>query len=255
MRDDVEEEKYTALAAQPQFDCVGKVRYSKDEHSSSCVLITSKWILSAAHVFDRSSKAADYTFTFKGQTYTAKQIILDPQYSIDEYTLGIDMALIELTQEIENIIPAKLYTGNKELNTKAVGVGYGASGIAYPPDKITRSDKKVAGENMIDSLGGKFDKGSGEYSLLMADFDHPKNTACNKMGSATPLPLEYMPTGGDSGGGLFIKKGDQWLLVGICKGWGVNVTELLKTGYYGQLYSWSRVTLRAQWIEQIIKQQ
>ncbi|MBK8644872.1 MAG: hypothetical protein IPN15_22450 [Saprospiraceae bacterium] len=89
----------------------------------------------------------------------------------------------------------------------------------------------MPGENVIDSIGGQIYL--DRESLLICDFDHPTRNDCNKIGSPVPRPLEYICSGGDSGGGLFRNKNNAWELIGICSGSGVDINQLMKSGYYG----------------------
>lgn len=73
------------------------------------------------------------------------------------------------------------------------------------------------------------------------------------MGSATPRPLEYICGGGDSGGGLFRQIENHWELIGICAGSSTDIPQLLKTGYYGQIMSWTRIAGFEKWITEHIK--
>ena len=127
-----------------------------------------------------------------------------------------------------------------------MGVGFGASGPANRPDFVSIQNKKIAGENVIDSVGGQ--KYLGFETLLICDFDIPTRKDCNKLGSPTPRPLEYICSGGDSGGGLFRQKNNTWELIGICSGSGVDINQLMKTGYYGHTMEWTRVSLFTNWL-------
>jgi secreted trypsin-like serine protease len=69
------------------------------------------------------------------------------------------------------------------------------------------------------------------------------------MGSATPLPLEFIVGAGDSGGGLFKKTKTGWKLIGITSGSGTEVERLMKTGYYGHIMRWTRVSVFEPWIK------
>jgi hypothetical protein len=73
------------------------------------------------------------------------------------------------------------------------------------------------------------------------------------MGSATPLPLEWKPGGGDSGGGLFRQVKGQWQLVGIITGGphsGLDMEQYAKTGgYYGSITENARVSAFYDWIK------
>lgn len=290
-RHDVPKKTYTALAAKPQFDCVGMVASFDEEkmkqtgamvirqdgkkiqHEGSCVLIGDRYVLSAAHVFmdedyrndtimhnghqmivhnlvrSRIGTPASYYFRFGSKYYQGSAIAIFPGYMDPESKEKFDLAVITLTEPVKDIIPATLSTATDELHTRAVGVGYGASGIASKPEDITVAGEKIAGENMIDELVGKLY--NGQPSQMKCDFDKPQpEMDCNKCGDGKPLPLEYVSTGGDSGGGLFRQNANKWELIGILTGGGTDIDQLLRTGYYGQLMLWTRVSLFHDWIVQ-----
>ncbi|HYF03256.1 MAG TPA: trypsin-like serine protease, partial [Patescibacteria group bacterium] len=178
--------------------------------------------------------------------YRGKSLKIFPTYG-DSATAGTcDLAVVELADEVKGISPAVINTAFNELGANVVGVGFGASGIAGKPSTVKFRNKKIAGENIIDSLAGY--ELNGVSTLLQCDFDHPTNAECNQMGTALPRPLEYICTGGDSGGGLFRQTVNGWELVGICSGSAVNIDRLMKTGYYGQVMSWTRVSVFNDWI-------
>ncbi|MBK8640711.1 MAG: trypsin-like serine protease [Saprospiraceae bacterium] len=269
IRHDVDEKNYLSLANQKEFNCVGRI-YKDSTSSGSCVLISDRFVLSAAHVFIDSDtrpdtiefngmKAVSYVtynhrvtdvskiyLMFNGQKVKVKKLLLHPNY-LDSLTKGsCDIALLELEKTIHNITPAKVNTAFDELNSIVVGVGYGASGPANRPDLVSQQNKKIAGENVIDSIGGQIYL--DRESLLICDFDHPTRNDCNKIGSPVPRPLEYICSGGDSGGGLFRNKNNAWELIGICSGSGVDINQLMKSGYYGHTMEWTRVSLFTNWL-------
>lgn len=271
IRDDVNEKEYLNLASEKQFDCIGRV-YKDTSASGSCVLIGDRFVLSAAHVFIDSDsrpdtidfngqKAVAYVtynhrvtdvsklyLEFNGKKFKVKNIKLHPYYQ-DSLTKGsCDIALLELEKPIIDITPTKINMAFDELNSNVVGVGYGASGPANRPDLVDFYNKKIAGENVVDSIGGL--ELLSKSTLLFCDFDHPTRKDCNKLGSATPRPLEYICSGGDSGGGLFRKNNNTWELIGVCSGGGVDINQLMKSGYYGQTMEWTRVSVFANWIIQ-----
>lgn len=231
-RHDVDVQAYLDLAQQPQFDCVGLI-FTSDEPGGSCVLIHERFVLTAAHVLIKGETAADtivyddteavvYTenesivlhpevlsIKFGTRQVGVKRILLHPYYLQDQTKGACDIAILELAELVMRLPFPKLNDITDELHADVIGVGFGVSGPANRPDIVAPKNKKIAGENVIDSIGG-FEL-NGLKTILFADFDHPTDKfCCNRMGSETPKPLEFITAGGDSGGGLFRNKNDDW---------------------------------------------
>jgi secreted trypsin-like serine protease len=253
IRDDVDKTKYMALAKESQFDCIGKLSRGK-KFVGSCVLVTNKYLLTSAHNFVDNNQVADiteYSFEFAGKVYKAKRVIVYPAYIDPETRKNCDIAMAELTESVTDIEPAHPGTTRDELNSDITGVGFGVSGTASKPAELKSAQEKIAGENVIDSLGGF--KLNGIPTLMYSDFDSPSTPGCNKLGSAVAKSLEYIVSGGDSGGGIFRKKNNKWELVGICSGVSLDVSQFQQTGYYGQLMYNTRVSAFADWIDSTLK--
>lgn len=273
IRDDVKEEEYLSLAKQPQFDCVGQV-FKGAVAKASCVLIANKYVLSAAHVFIASDHRLDtlkisdqtivvnqpinkhvdeisnYYFSFNGKKYQGSTLSIYPSY-LDSFRT-CDIAVIELREIVGGIKCASLNNSFTELHSTVIGVGFGASGVANKPESVNSQSKKIAGENVIDTLTGYVLNTNS--TVLTADFDSPSHKEWNKMGNSIPLPLEYMPSGGDSGGGLFREKSDStWELIGICAETNFEIDQFKKTGYYGSTMGWTRVSVFSKWIQELLK--
>ncbi len=273
IRHDVPEQDYIDLAAQSQFDCSGRIIQLSDSSGGSGVLISPKHVLTAAHIFinsdqvpdtsfvngkriiiyhttnQRTAPASDFVVKFGKHEYQGKSIYLHPEYSssVGNY----DMAIIELEKEVSAINPVKRNRSFNEMHSKFVGVGFGASGIANRPQTVKSLAKKIAGQNVVDSVGGYLV--AERPAMMFFDFDHPENTnCCNKMGSPIPEPLEYISTGGDSGCGIFREKNQQWELIGILSGGGISIKQFLKSGYYGQTSEFTRVSLFNPWIDEVV---
>lgn len=266
-RHDVPEKKYLNLGKQKQFDCVGELG------GGSCVLIGGKYVLSAAHCFidvdtkpdtfdtvlngkkahcvmyvQSNRRVTDFTklyATFHGRKFKVKRGIVHPSY-LDSLTMGsCDIALIELEQPVKSIEPAKMSLAFDELLSDVTGVGYGVSGPADKPESVKLEHKKIAGQSVVDSVGGP--EFENHTTLLFCQFVSPNDTT----GRHVARPLEYTPGGGDSGGGLFRQRGNGWELVGICSGEGtvgVDLERLVTTGYYGKMISWTRLSAFTGWI-------
>jgi len=264
------------LAFQPQFDCVGVLNVIDNGNITnigSCVLVETKYVISAAHCFFSNEyrdssinlnginikmaivtktsliEAKNLRVQFCGQDYKVDSIFLNPSYYIDQ---TCDIAVIRLTEEVKLIHPAILSRNSVATGTEVTGVGFGTSGPANRPDLVDNYHVKIAGQNCIDSVGGKAIK--GHPTTLIADFDPPDSSLnIRNLGSKKPLPLEYIPSGGDSGGGLFIHLNERWELVGICTGAGTNLEILMKTGYYCQLAEWTSVFNFQDWIKKCMQ--
>jgi hypothetical protein len=273
-RHDKKVSEYETLAAMPQFNCVGQL-FRNGKFYSSCVFIRGKFVLSSAHCFVEYDTKIDtihqgnstiyanlaynkrigiplnYYVVFDGVRYDCRRIIIYPGYLDSLTEAGLDIALLELKQPVKDIAPAVINGSFNEVTCKAVGVGYGAYGPADKPDQIVFGPKKLAGENIVDSIGGY--KLKNLSTVMYCDFDHPDSTSFNKLGDVKPLSLEYICSGGDSGGGLFKKNKDGWVLIGICQGANVDVDQLVKAGYYGQVMQWVRISVFRRWITKIIK--
>ncbi|PCJ98466.1 MAG: hypothetical protein COA50_02895 [Flavobacteriaceae bacterium] len=268
IRHDRDKSDYLKLAKKSQFDCVGQIQLNSDL-TGSAVLIKENYILTVAHnliendvrvdtidnngmvfyanvpINHRVAKIENVKFCLNEKEYPISKIIIHPNY-LKNFDAGEhDIAIVKLAKPITKIEPANLNNQEDELNSKVVGVGYGGFGIGNS-EKLEFNNDKIAGQNVVDSIGGQ--KIDGLYNLLYCDFDQPDVTESNKMGSPVPLDLEYLCSAGDSGGGLFKKSGQNWTLLGICKGSEFDHRQFEKTKHYGQVMRWTRILPYYEWI-------
>lgn len=272
-RHDVEQWRYIELAAAPAFDCVGHIQRS-EKTIASCVMIGPRHVLTAAHVLQESDLIPDTTYTelgmevayrrgpsrllraadvqvhVQGRTYAVATVIVHPASMTASGDGVVDVAILELRLDVTACVPARLYAGTDERGRTAVGVGYGAWGSADAMKAVTDRPLKIAGENDVDSIGGP--SVDGVPTRMFCDMDHPTTSHLNVMGSPIPRELEYIATGGDSGGGLFMQIDGTWVLVGILHGTRYDMQRAASYGYYGQVMIWTRVSALRQWIEKSI---
>jgi secreted trypsin-like serine protease len=259
-RHDKEREKYITLGGEPQFHSVGSVNIN-GIHKGSCVLISQNYVLSAAHLFRTRSKVGTkneiiYTIdtnqlckiTLNGKEYQSARIVIYPDYFDGYLSNDGDIVLIKLNGSITDIIPTHLNDEPTELHKVITIVGYGPARPANEPTESVPYGK-IAGQNILDSICGK--KVNGIQSKIGFDFDSPMDSSTNVMGSNIACPLEYIPTGGDSGGGLFIENNGGWQLIGIISH-GIN-TYSLNGGWYGSYVFATHVAAYKRWIDRNIE--
>jgi len=265
-------EKYLVYAKDDRFNCVGQLismAEGKWKSAGSFVLIDSLTILSAAHCFVGESKrdtvvniqgksyktymslgksllkVSEFRFLAFNEQFVAKSILLHPNYLKDG---SCDIALIKLEKPVSGIGNLRINDSTNELKDTVTGVGYGVSGPANRIDLVNIYDIRLAGQNIIDSIGGIVL--NGKSTMLYADFDSPTSIAgCNKIGDSKPLDLEYSIGAGDSGGPLFTDELNNFRLVGIATYAPKNISKLLKNGYYCEINGWTRVSAFNDWIE------
>ncbi|MFT4062289.1 MAG: trypsin-like serine protease [Edaphocola sp.] len=194
---------YTEYAQQPKFDCVGYFKRmdapdTTDTEGGTCVAIGPRYILTAAHCFiisdtkeekmnlggkiwtvyqpynTRLAPIEGYEFVINGKKLKGKKLYMHPKYFVDTTeNPSYDLAIVELTKPIDGIASfPRLYDKLDKKGKTGTFVGFGTSGSG---DSINTEDLhlKIAGKNVIDSMGGENVKGN--FCKLMADFDEPNN--------------------------------------------------------------------------------
>jgi secreted trypsin-like serine protease len=240
----------------------------------SCVLLNSRYVLSVGHSFVENDfrwdtaylgetkvlanlpynhRLADIThfyFVFGKDSIRGRKIWVPDAFKNALDKSVCDIAVIELESKANVKSEYILNDKEDELSSITTLVGYGSSGKATQT-KLEKSGIKLAGKNVIDSIGGfKFD---GKLTILFCDMDSPNDITCNKMGSPVPLAMEYFISGGDSGGPVFRQANGALELIGLCKSSSIDGQQFAKTGYYGQVMKLTRLSPFKKWIETCIQ--
>lgn len=235
IRDDRPDSAYRNLAGSSEYQSVG-IFANADGYTGCGILIAPDWVLTAAHLF---LGAGSGSFTINGSTYASSQLIIHPDWRSANVLAGSDFGLVHLNTPVNSLTPARLYTGSAESGSVGTFVGFGLTGTGLTGANRFDNQKR-AFQNVMD---GDF----GLPSLLLgSDFDNPHNAADSHFGDATPLDLEGVVAGGDSGGGVFGTFNGQSYLVGV-----VSVVVSIdgsSDSDYGDMTGFGRVSSFTSWI-------
>jgi hypothetical protein len=190
-------------------------------------LISPYYILTAAHVAN-DIKIGDSIIT-KNQKYMVSQILIHPKWNEDQ---SKDLALIKLSEKVDNIMPVPLYQKRNELDQTIVLIGNGdnGTGISGP---IGNDGQLRAATNRVDEISENW---------LKWDFIDPR------VDSAHVTEMEGISGPGDSGGPAFIYINGKAYLAGISAGQSTRNTQG-REGIYGIREFYVRISSYLDWIK------
>jgi secreted trypsin-like serine protease len=148
--------------------------------SASGTLIKSKYVMTAAHVFN---EIKDCRIVYNDLEYAIQSIICHKDFQWNNPG-HYDIAIIELQDNINMEWFVKLYEDNNEVGKTVSLAGYGCTGN-FIKGVDTCDLQRRAGSNIIDEI---------RDHLLITSVDPKKNNTS----------LEFLIASGDSGGGLYI---------------------------------------------------
>lgn len=274
----------------PDFSSVVSFAYSLDgsedyDYLASGVLVSQEWILTAGHNFfdseEQSTPAAITGITVvlgddPNQTVNQRsvaQIEFHPTWLFEDdgFALANDLCLIRLSEPITTLPVAGLYAGNDEpigALTWHAGFGDFSEEAGQDPDLFS---PRRAWSNELDRKISDVASSDGQTSwtggLLAIDFDSPLEEV-NSLGddlispdepdlgsgssAASPTPYEGCSVEGDSGGPVFMRFADEWLVVGILSGAAIDPQPGHQDADYGEIDIYIRVSTAIDWIQSII---
>ncbi|MEL6402553.1 MAG: trypsin-like serine protease [Cyanobacteria bacterium J06626_4] len=222
------------LANSDLFPAVFQVANHQEDEILVCdgmgMLIASSWVLTAAHVADEIESTKDY-LTIADKRYDIRQIILHSLWKDDEEIIRIknDIALIQLTQPVLDILPIPLYFQDDELGQSVTFMGWGDFGTGLTGVEKADGQFRLA-TNRIEEV---------DEQWLVFYFDKPPDTT----------DLEGISGPGDSGGPALIQTESGWSLAGISSGQDLKGNE--KEGVYGVWEYYVRISKYLDWISSI----
>jgi hypothetical protein len=212
-------------------DCEAKLA-RRDRCDAMGSLIHPDWIVTAAHV--ATKLALTKKIKFNNSFYDIQQVVLHPLFCNDDLDINVtriqnDIALIQLTQSVLDVLPLKLYRHTDELNQIVTLIGKGDYGNGLiGPDRV--DEKTRLATNHIEKVDDQW---------LMFKFDAPPETT----------DLEGMSGPGDSGGPALVKTETGWAIAGISAS---QDAGRLGAGCYGTWDYYTRLSSYLNWIESVI---
>jgi hypothetical protein len=195
---------------------VGTVRFGG---LCSGTLISPIHVLTAAHCAELAESPLDGTFELDGRLYTTSEIYIHPEY--DGRWLTNDLAIYELSEVVEDVIPSPIYWDAPQVGQILTLVGYGAGGDGVEGDDGTFGVKMV-GFTEIDQVTD---------TLVIWHFDN--------LDESNSAP-------GDSGGPAFLEIDGQFVVAAVISA-GTEPDAILGDVAYN-----TRVDAYADWIDSVV---
>lgn len=264
-----------------------QIEDGKDVIVGSGVIISSQWVLTAAHNFllpeetKNLPRLSDVSILIgndpnrPSKSLKVSQIIVHPHWTSSDggFEKGTDLALVKLATPISDLTPAEVnFDLNGEKDKAYIWTcGFGDYSQQAGQNKDDYS-KKHAMVNVLDRIvngltttiagttynGGllafDFDAPDGKYNTLGDNIANVQERVLGPGNSAPEaLEMEGGTVQGDSGGPIFLKINGVWKVCGLLHGGVDEVRAGLKDSSYGDISIYCRTASASSWIQSITK--
>ena len=207
----------------------------------AATVIHQQWALTAAHCVEQTllgntlANGRDFAVLVGGQDREIDAVIIHPEFDI-ENAADVDLALLRFKQASTTPRAMPLHLQESAPDSIVTLLGWGYFGLGTTGRQYNDGSLRLA-RNRITDVDRRF----------KIRFDDPRDRA------SQALPLEGVPSLGDSGGPALLENEDGLFLIGITVGEvTVNGFSEETQGEYGAIAIYEIVALQLDWIETVI---
>ena len=207
----------------------------------AATVIHQQWALTAAHCVEQTllgnilANGRDFAVLVGDQGREIDAVIIHPEFDL-ENAADVDLALLRFKQASTTPRAMPLHLQELEPDSIVTLLGWGYFGLGTTGRQYNDGSLRLA-RNRITDVDRRF----------KIRFDDPRDRA------SQALPLEGVPSLGDSGGPALLENEDGLFLIGITVGEvTVNGFSEETQGEYGAIAIYEIVALQLDWIETVI---
>ena len=207
----------------------------------AATVIHQQWAITAAHCVEQTllgntlANGRDFAVIIAGQDREIDAVIIHPDFDLED-AADVDLALLRFKQTSATPRVMPLHLRKPETDTIVTLLGWGYFGLGTTGRQYNDGSLRLA-MNRITEVDRRF----------RIRFDDPRDSA------SQTLPLEGMPSLGDSGGPALLENENGLFLVGITVG-EVETDDFSEEtqGKYGAVAVYESVVSQLDWIEAVI---
>ena len=207
----------------------------------AATVIHQQWALTAAHCVEQTllgntlANGRDFAVLVGGHDREIDAVIIHPEFDL-ENAADVDLALLRFKQASTTPRAMPLHLQELEPDSIVTLLGWGYFGLGTTGRQYNDGSLRLA-RNRITDVDRRF----------KIRFDDPRDRV------SQALPLEGVPSLGDSGGPALLENEDGLFLIGITVGEvTVNGFSEETQGEYGAIAIYEIVALQLDWIETVI---